>query len=78
MLPIDLAEISHEESVFVAGLAGIKIDTVDSLHQSSPNELLGGDIRAIFLDFKGIFGILEIMIDVVLDRWGYEWEVRGR
>jgi hypothetical protein len=34
VLPIDLAEISYEESIFVAGLAGFMIDVLESLLQS--------------------------------------------
>ena len=40
MLSIDLAEISYEESIFVTGLAGIVIDSLNSLLQSVSDEFL--------------------------------------
>lgn len=71
VLPIDLAEISYKERVFVTGLAGIKIDTIDSVLQSSPNQFLG-IVLAIVSNFVGTLGILEIGDKIVINRWCYK------
>ena len=48
VLSVDLAEISYEESIFIARLAVLMIDTFDPLLQSSPNKLLGGSCAIDF------------------------------
>ena len=61
MLSIDLAEISYEESIFVAGLAGVMIDTIDPLLQSSPDELLG-QIPAIVFHIRDL-GMFKVVVN---------------
>jgi multisubunit Na+/H+ antiporter MnhC subunit len=68
MLPIDLAEISYEERVFLSRLADIMINTFDPFLQSFSNQLLGIIhaivISAIVVSFAiGTLRILVIRID---------------
>jgi len=63
VLSIDLAEISNEESILVAGLAGIMIDSLNSLLQSFSNEFLGV-VRAM-VDAVDLFNIRTLCVLVI-------------
>ena len=64
MLPIDLAEISNEEGIFITRLAGIMINIVDPILQSIANQMFGIIQSIIFamiaLDVR-ILGIIKII-----------------
>ena len=61
MLPVDLAEISHEESIFVASLAGIMVDAVDPFLQSVANQM-----PWIICTFISTIVILDVYILTIL------------
>lgn len=61
MLSIDLAEISHEECIFIARLAILMIDILNPLLQSILNQFLRVT-RAVVLNIR-ILCIMDIRID---------------
>ena len=40
MLSVHLAEISHKERIFLAGVTGVRIDALDALQQRLANQRL--------------------------------------
>jgi hypothetical protein len=83
MLPIDLAEISYEERVFLARLADIMIDTFDPFLQIFSNQLLG-IIHAIVISAivvslaVGTLRILVVRIDTRKAKCGFKGCNSGR
>jgi hypothetical protein len=83
MLPIDLAEISYEERVFLARLADIMIDTFDPFLQIFSNQLLGiihaMVISAIAVSLAvGTLRILVVRIDTRKAKCGFKGCNSGR
>ena len=88
MLPIDLAEISYEERVFLARLADIMIDTFDPFLQSFSNQLLriiyaivisAIAISAIVMSLEvGTLRILVVRIDTRKAKCGFKGCNSGR
>ena len=83
MLPIDLAEISYEERVFLARLADIMIDTFDPFLQSFSNQLLriiyAIVISAIVVSLAvGTLRILVVRIDTRKAKCGFKGCNSGR
>lgn len=64
VLSVDLAEISYEESIFVAGLAGIMIDGLNSLLQSFSNEFLW-IVHAIVIVIPALFNIRTLCVLII-------------
>ncbi len=78
MLPIDLAEISDEEGIFLAGLASIMIDILNSLLQSFANEFLR-IVHAMIIVFNiGTLDILIIRVDIRETWFGFKGFDGGR
>jgi hypothetical protein len=83
MLPINLAEISYEERVFLARLADIMIDTFDPFLQSFSNQLLG-IIHAIIISAivvtlaVGTLRILVVRINTRKTKCGFKGCDSGR